>query len=111
MHESNETRVVCHVDDPLICAKPATLEKIRMQITKLVVIKRRQALNPRLPLVYLGFEYRSVHEAERRRFTVKPTDKYVEECLDTVQLHNASCSGDAFDGTEEHELARRDDGV
>ena len=34
-HESNETRVVSHVDDPLICAKPATLEKFWMQITKL----------------------------------------------------------------------------
>ena len=37
---SNETRVVSHVDDPLICAKPATLEKFWTQITKLVVIKR-----------------------------------------------------------------------
>ena len=27
VHESNETRVVFHVDDPLICAKPAMLEK------------------------------------------------------------------------------------
>ena len=27
VHESNETRVVSHVDDPLICAKLATLEK------------------------------------------------------------------------------------
>ena len=31
VHESNETRVVSHVDDPLICAKPATLEKFWMQ--------------------------------------------------------------------------------
>ena len=30
----------------LICAKPATLGKFRTQITKLVVIKRREALNP-----------------------------------------------------------------
>ena len=45
VHESNETRVVSHVDDPLICAKPATLEKFWMQITKLVVIKRGEALN------------------------------------------------------------------
>ena len=43
---SNETRVVSHVDDPLICAKPATLEKFWMQITKLVVIKRGAALHP-----------------------------------------------------------------
>ena len=89
MHESNETRVVSHMDDPLICAKPATLEKIWMQITKLVVIKRGEALNPRVLVVYLGFEYRSVHDGERRGFIVKPTAKYVDECLDIVQLHNA----------------------
>ena len=40
VHESNETRVVSHVDDHLICAKPATLEKFWTQITKLVVMKR-----------------------------------------------------------------------
>ena len=40
VHESNETRVVSHVDDPLICAKPETLENFWMHITKLVVIKR-----------------------------------------------------------------------
>ena len=38
---------------------------------------------------YLGFEYRSVHEGDRRGFTVKPTAKYVDECLDIVQLQNA----------------------
>ena len=27
IHESNEMRVVSHVDDPLLCATPATLEK------------------------------------------------------------------------------------
>ena len=27
VHESTETRVVSHVNDPLICGKPATLEK------------------------------------------------------------------------------------
>ena len=85
VHESNETRVVPHVDHPLICAKPATLEKFWMQNTKLVVIKRGEALNPRIPVVYLGFEYRTVHEAECRGFTAK----YVDECLDIVQLHNA----------------------
>ena len=60
-----------------------------MQITKLVVIKRGEALNPRVLVVYLGFEYRSVHEGERRRFTVKPTAKYVDERLDIVQLLSA----------------------
>ena len=84
VHESNETR-----DDPLICAKPATLEKFWTQITKLVVIKRGEALNPRIPVTYLGFEYRSVHDGDRRGFTVKPTAKYVVECLDIVQLQHA----------------------
>ena len=88
MHESNETRVVSHVDDPLICAKPATLEKFWMQITKLVVIKRGEALNSRVPVVYLRFEYRSAHDGERG-LTVKPTAKYVDECLDIVQQQNA----------------------
>ena len=89
VHESNETRVVSHVDDPLICAKPATLEKIWMQITKLVVIKRGEALSPRIPVIYQGFEYRSVHDGDCRGFTVKLTAKYVDECLDIVQLQNA----------------------
>ena len=68
VHESNETRVVSHVDDHLICAKPATLENFWLHITKLVVIKKGEALNPRLPVVYLGFEYCSVQEPERRGF-------------------------------------------
>ena len=72
-----------------LCAKQATLEKFWMKMTKIVVIKRGQALNPRIPVVYLGFEYRSVHEAERRGFTVKPTEKNVDECLDIFQLRNA----------------------
>ena len=41
-------------------------------------------------LTYLGFEYRSVHDGDRRGFTVKPTDKYVVKCLDFVQLQDAT---------------------
>ena len=40
-------------------------------------------------VTYLGFEYRIVHDVDRRGFTVKPTDKYVDECLDIVQLQHA----------------------
>ena len=40
-------------------------------------------------VTYLGFEYRSVHDGDRRGFTVKPTAKYVDECLDIVQLQHA----------------------
>ena len=89
VHESNEARLVSHVDDPLICAKPATLEKFWTQITRLVVIKRGEALNPHIPVAYLGFEYQSVHEAGRRGFTVKQTNEYLDDCLDIVQLRNA----------------------
>ena len=38
---------------------------------KLVVIKRVEALIQRIPVTYLGFEYRSVHGGDRRGFTVK----------------------------------------
>ena len=57
-------------------------------------------------VTYLGFEYRSVHDVDRRGFTVKPTAKNVDECLDIVQLQNAKGSDDSFDGTEEFESAR-----
>ena len=40
-------------------------------------------------VTYLGFEYRSVHDGERRGFTVEPAAKYVDECLDIVQMQNA----------------------
>ena len=40
-------------------------------------------------VVFLGFEYRSVHDGDQRGFTVKPTAKYVDECLDIVHLQNA----------------------
>ena len=46
------------------------------------------APNPLVPVVALGFEYRSVHEAEHRGFTMKPTDKCVDECLD-IEKQNA----------------------
>ena len=40
-------------------------------------------------VTYLGFEYRSVRDGDRRGFTVKPTAKYIDECLDIVQLQYA----------------------
>ena len=40
-------------------------------------------------VTYLGLEYRSVQDGDRRGFTVEPTAKYVDECLDIVQLQNA----------------------
>ena len=40
-------------------------------------------------VTHLGFEYLSVHDGDRRGFTVKRTDKYVDECLDIVQLQHS----------------------
>ena len=40
-------------------------------------------------VTYLGFEYRSVHDGDRREITVKPAAKYADECLDIVQLQYA----------------------
>ena len=51
-------------------------------------------------VTYLGFEYRSVHDGDRRGFTVKPTAKYVDECLDICSTAVRKGSDDAFDGTE-----------
>ena len=53
------------------------------------MIKRGEAVNPRISVIYPGFENLSVHDGDRRGFTVKLTAKYVDECLDTVQLQNA----------------------
>ena len=106
VHESNETRLVSHVDDPLVCAKPATLEKFWTQIRKLVVIKRGEAFSPRVPVTYLGFEYRSVHDGDRRGFTVKLTAKLRGRLLALCSTAERKGSDDSFDGTEELESAR-----
>ena len=39
--------------------------------------------------IYVGFEYRSVHDGDRRGFTVTPTAKHVDECLDIFHLQHA----------------------
>ena len=58
-----------------------------------------------IKITYLGFEYRSVHDGDRRGFTVKPTAKYIDECLDICSTVVRKGSDDAFDGTEEFESA------
>ena len=55
LHESNETRIVSHVADPLTCAKPATLDRFWTHIAKLVVIKRGEAVNSHTIVVCLEF--------------------------------------------------------
>ena len=90
MHESNETRVVSHVDDPLICAKRATYEQLWTQITNLKVDKRGEALNPRIPVTYLGFEYRSVHDGDRTGFTVKLTAKRTNGHCSTAECKGSN---------------------
>ena len=56
-------------------------------------------------VTYLGFEYRRVHDGDRRGFTVKPTSKYVDEWLGHCSIAERKSSDDAVDGTEEFESA------
>ena len=63
VHEPNEKRVLSHFGDLFIFAKPATLEKFRLRMTKLVVFKTCEQFSRRLFVVYLGFD--SVEESER----------------------------------------------
>ena len=56
-------------------------------------------------VIYLGFEYRSVHDGDRRGFTVKSTAKYVDECLDMFSIAARKGGDDALDGTEEFDSA------
>ena len=83
MHESNGTRVVSHVDVPLICAKPATLENSGRRS------KKREALNPREPVM-------AIAEDSRGRM------------LGHCSTAERKSSDDALNGTEEFEYARRD---
>ena len=91
----------------LICAKPATLEVTDHEIGR---DQERTSSEPRLPVTFLGFEYRSVHVGDRREFTVNFTAKYVDECLDIVQLQNAKAVMTPL--TEQKlEAARREDSL
>ena len=87
--EKTVRRGVSHLDDSNLCKTIDIGQILVSHHTKLVAIKRDEALNQRLPVVYLGFEYRGVQEPERRGFAVKPTAKYVDECLELVPLQNA----------------------
>ena len=42
-----------------------------------------------IPVVHSGFAHRGIQESGRTGFAVVPTAKYVDECLDVVQLQNA----------------------
>ena len=68
--------------------------------------QEREALNPRLLVVYLRFEYCTVQESERSAFGVTPTAKNVDKCLDTCSIAEREASCDASDRTEECEFTR-----
>ena len=106
VHESNETRVVSHVDDPLICAKPATLEKFWTTDNDVGRDQERRSSIATYSCNLPGHECRSAHDGDRTEFMVKPTAKYVDECWNIVQLQRCEGSDDAFDGTEELESTR-----
>ena len=83
VHESNETHVVSHVDDPVVCAEPTTLEKFWTQITKFV-INRGEALNSRLLV----------------------TEDSQWNPLPNTWTNAKTLFNDALDGTDEFESAR-----
>ena len=85
LHESKET----DVDFPLICAQSAVLEKFWLHITKLVETRRVKRSTRAFLWCTLDLKYRSVQGSERRGFAVKPTAKYLDECLDLVHSQNA----------------------
>ena len=80
------------------CAKPATLARFCIHIAKLAVITRGEALNPRTVVVCSGFEHCSIQESGRRGFAVRLAAKYVDECLDLVQIQTAKPVVYAVDG-------------
>ena len=106
VHESNETRVVSHVDDPLICAKPATPEKFWMQITKLVVINRREALKSAHSCGVLRIRVPKCTRSSTPRIHSKTYRQVLGRMLGHSSTTQCKGSDDAFDGTEEHDPAR-----
>ena len=74
--------------------------------TKLVVIKRREAISPRIPVTCLGFEYRRVHDGDRRGFTVKNYWQVRGRMLGHFSTAESKGREDAIDRTEEFESAR-----
>ena len=81
VHESNEARVVSHVDDPLTFAKPLTLDRFWIHIAKLVLTKKGEALNPRILVESLGFECCSFQGG---RMTGSCSLKGCKTCCDAV---------------------------
>ena len=61
---------------------------------------------PETPVTYLGFENRSVHDGDRRGFTVKPSAQVRGRMLGHCSTVERKGSDDASDGTEEFESAR-----
>ena len=86
VHESNDTRVVFHVDDNLICAKPATLEKILDADHEVGRDQERRSSQPQRSC---GFSWDSSIEV----YTM-------------VIAEERKGGDDAFEGTEELESTR-----
>ena len=73
----------------LFFATPATLENFWLHVTKLMLLKTGETLNPRLLVRCLVFECCSAVESERRAFAVKSVAKYVEAWSNLVHLLEA----------------------
>ena len=100
VHVSNKTRVECHVDDPLIRTKPPTLEKFWMQTTKLVVIKRGEALNPARTCGVIGILVPKCTRRWAQRIHSETFRQVRGRMLGHCSSAERKGSDDAFDGTE-----------
>ena len=104
-HESIQTRVVSHVDDPLTCAKLVTLDRILDTHCKVGCYQERRGTQFSHTCGVLGvrIEYCSVQGSQRGGFAVR-TAKYVDECLDLVHLQNCNAKPVVTPLTEQKSL-------
>ena len=107
--EASEKRVLSYFDDLFIFAKPATLEKFRLRMTKLVVFKTCEKFSRRLFVVNMGFD--SVEESERWALAVIFIAEIRGRMLEVWSFADRIVRSDAFDRFESGEFTRWDNNV
>ena len=102
----DEMREVSHVDDPLICAKPATLEKIWMQITKLGRDQETRSIEPAHTCGGIGIRVPKCTRSWTQRFHSEADRQVRGRMLGNCSTAEGKGSCDAFDGHKECEPTR-----
>ena len=88
-------------------AKPATLDRFWIHIANLVVIKRCKALNPRIFVVCLRYEYCCVSESGLRGFTVRTHCEVRGRMPGSCSITEWNTRCEAVDGAEGFEFMQR----